>query len=159
MNQVPNIYIRTILLIFIKTNVFLPSQLDFQLSVYASPAVDIFMALYGSMTLENRIKHRDEIILYYYETFVESLKKFGYKSDPPTLLDLHIELTRNGALGAQLCICYLPYLLSEFDKIDSDVMYVVNGNTENSKRNLYLKENFSKVIKEEFKDFFYKGFI
>jgi hypothetical protein len=138
---------------------FLSFQLDFQLSIYASPAVDIFMALYGSMTLENRRQHRDEIILYYHETFVESLRKFGYKKQPPTLLDLNVELTRCGPLGAQLCICYLPYLLTEFDKLDSDMMYSVNDDTESSKRRLYLRKEFAEVIKAEFEEFFYKGFI
>ena len=117
------------------------------------------MALYGSMTLENRLRYRNEMILFYYETFVDSLRRFGYVKEPPTLLDLHVELTRCGALGAQLCLCYLPYLLSEFDKVNSDVMYVVNEDTESSKKNLYLNENYSKVIKEEFKEFFYNGFI
>jgi hypothetical protein len=133
--------------------------LDFQLSVYATPAVDIFMALYGSMTLQNRMKYRDEMILYYYETFIDALKRFGYKKQPPSLLDLNVELTKHGSLGAQLCLCYLPYLLSEFDKIDSDVMYVVNDDTEMSKRKLYLSESFREVIKEEFKVFYNKGFI
>ncbi|KAG5674473.1 hypothetical protein PVAND_004442 [Polypedilum vanderplanki] len=133
--------------------------LDFQLSIYASPAVDIFMALYGSMTLKNRMKNRDEMILFYYETFIESLQKFGYNKEPPTLLDLNVELTRCGSLGAQLCICYLPYLLTEFDKVDSDIMYNVNDDTESSKRRLYLRKEFVEVIKEEFEEFYYKGFI
>lgn len=129
------------------------------MSVYASPAVDIFMALYGSMTLKNRKKYRSEIILFYYETFVSSLKKFGLKKKPPTLLDLNAELDRNGALGAQLCLCYLPYLMAESNKIDSNVMYEVNDDTESSKRRLYLNEEFTEVIKDEFEDFFIKGCI
>ncbi|CRL00980.1 CLUMA_CG014220, isoform A [Clunio marinus] len=133
--------------------------LDFQLSVYASPAVDIFYALYGSMTLKNRKKYRKEIILLYYETFKESLKTYGYDKEPPTLLDLNVELTRNGSLAAHLCLCYLPYLLAEWSAIDSNVMYNINEDSVLSKRQLYLSEKFSEVIKEEFLDFFYSGFI
>lgn len=129
------------------------------MSVYASPAVDIFMALYGSMTLKNRKTYRNEIILFYYETFVSSLRRFGYEKEPPSLLDLNVELTRNGALGAQFCICYLPYLLAEWSKIDSNVMYSVSDDTECSKRRLYLDSKFGEVIKEEFEDFFFKGYI
>lgn len=136
-----------------------PFQLDFQLSVYASPAVDIFMALYGSMTLTNRKTYRNEIILFYYETFVSSLRKFGYEKEPPSLLDLNVELTKNGALGAQLCICYVPYLLAEWSKIDSNVMYAVNEDTESLKRKLYLDKKFGEVIKDELEDFFFKGYI
>lgn len=111
------------------------------------------------MTLKNRKTYRKEIILFYYETFVSSLRKFGYKKEPPSLLDLNVELTKNGALAAQLCICYVPYLLAEFNEIDSDIMYNVSDDIKKSKRSLYLNERFGKVIKEEFEDFFFKGYI
>lgn len=117
------------------------------------------MALYGSMTLKNRKTYRNEIILLYYESFVKSLREFGYEKEPPSLLDLNVELAKNGALGAQICICYLPYLLAEFSKIDSNVMYNVNEETTSSKRSLYLGEEFGEVIKDEFEDFFFKGHI
>lgn len=117
------------------------------------------MALYGSMTLKNRKTYRNEIILFYYETFVSSLRRFGYEKEPPSLLDLNVELTKNGALGAQFCICYVPYLLAEWSKIDTNVMYSVSDDTECSKRRLYLDSKFGEVIKEEFEDFFFKGYI
>lgn len=90
---------------------------------------------------------------------MNSLKKFGYDKEAPSLLDLNVELIRNGALGAQLCICYLPLLLSVWSEVDSALMYEVNEDTESSKRRLYLNKEYSETIKEEFEDFFYKGFI
>jgi Ecdysteroid kinase-like family len=134
-------------------------QLDFQLSVYASPAVDIFMALYGSMTLKNRKTYRNEIIQFYYETFATALKDFGYGKEPPSFSDLKLELTKNGALGAQLCICYVPYLIAEWSQIDFNVMYNVNEDAETAKKNLYLSPKFGEVIQEEFHDFFSNGCI
>jgi len=133
--------------------------LDFQLPVFASPAVDIFQALYGSMTTQNRKKYRNKIILFYYETFVSTLRKLGYGEEPPTLNDLNVELVKYGALGAQICICYLPYLLCEWSKVDTDVMYVVNEDTESCKKKLYQSEAFAEILRNEFEDFFYKGFI
>lgn len=117
------------------------------------------MALYGSVNSQNRIAHRNELVLLYYETFVKFLRKFGYEKEPPSLLDLNVELAKNGCLGAQICICYLPYLLSEWSSIDNEVMYEVNEDTELSKRRLYLSEKFSEVIREEFREFFFKGCI
>lgn len=90
---------------------------------------------------------------------MSSLKKFGFRKEPPTLLDLNAELNRNGALGAQLCLCYLPYLLAESKQIDLGVMYEVNEDTESSKRRLYLNKEFVEVVKEEFRDFFSNGYI
>lgn len=115
------------------------------------------MALYGSMTLKNRKIYRNEIILFYYETFVSNLRKFGYEKEPPSLLDLKVEMTKNAALGAQLCICYVPYLLAESNKIDSHVMYNVDEDTETCKRNLYLTRDYADVITSEFHEFFFEG--
>lgn len=117
------------------------------------------MALYGLTSLENRKAHRNDIIKHYHETFVDSLKKFGYKKNPPTLKALNDELTKNGALGAQLCICYLPYLLADWSDIDSDVFYNADADADSAKRKMYLNRRFGDVIEEEFEAFFDQGFI
>lgn len=129
------------------------------MSLYASPAIDIYMALYGSMTSMNRKTHRPEILRLYHETFVSSLKVFGCKTTPPTLENLNDELTRCGAFGAQLCICYLPYLLSDWSQIDSNINYNINDDVEIVKRKIYKSKKFAEVIEEEFEDFFDQCFI
>lgn len=132
---------------------------DFQLSVLASPAVDLTMALYGAMTLANRRKYRDEIILFYHEEFVKTLKAIGYEAEPPSLKDLHVELVQNGALAAQMSICYMPYLFAEWQMVNSDRMYCVNDDSEKFKRSLYESAAFQDFIREELPIFYYKGFI
>lgn len=111
------------------------------------------------MTTENRRKYRNKIILFYYETFVSTLEKLGYTKQPPTLNDLNVELVKHGALGAQICICYLPYLLCEWSEVDADVMFVVNEDTESSKIQLYQNKAVADLLAAELDDFFYKGFI
>lgn len=43
--------------------------------------------------------YRDQIILHYYNEFVSSLKNIGFMNKPPPMLDLNIELLKNGFLG------------------------------------------------------------
>lgn len=50
---------------------------------------------------ETRDNHREELIRLYYDEFVGTLGKLGYLKTPPSLLDLQIELLRNGVLGKE----------------------------------------------------------
>lgn len=42
---------------------------------------------------------RDEIIKYYYDEFTKTLKSVGFLGRIPTLLDLNLEILKNGAMG------------------------------------------------------------
>lgn len=48
---------------------------------------------------ETREKYRPELIKLYHDEFVGTLAKLGYLKTPPSLLDLNIELLKNGAMG------------------------------------------------------------
>lgn len=51
---------------------------------------------------------REEIVQYYYEEFVKTLKKIGFLGRIPTLLDLNLEMLKNGAMGTkfEISFCY-----------------------------------------------------
>ncbi|XP_052566280.1 uncharacterized protein LOC120412955 [Culex pipiens pallens] len=68
--------------------------LDYQLSSWGSPAVDIIYSLYQAVSVETRDNHRDELIKFYYDEFATALKKFDYGPKIPTLIDLRVEITR-----------------------------------------------------------------
>lgn len=44
-------------------------------------------------------RRKTELILFYYNELVDTLRKMGYLSAPPTLLELQMELLQNGFLG------------------------------------------------------------
>lgn len=77
----------------------------------------------------------------------------------PTLLDLHQEIFKCGALAAQMSICYMPYLYDDWQMTDAEKFYDVNSNTENFKRNLYKSPAFQEFLKQELPEFLSKGFI
>lgn len=74
-------------------------QLDFQLTKWASPSIDIMYLLYMVASTETLDNYRDQIILHYYNEFISSLKSIGYMNKPPPMLDLNVELLKNGFLG------------------------------------------------------------
>uniref|UniRef100_A0A182P7B0 CHK domain-containing protein n=1 Tax=Anopheles epiroticus TaxID=199890 RepID=A0A182P7B0_9DIPT len=73
--------------------------LDFQLSVWGTPAIDLIYAMYNSVSIDTREAHRDELISFYHEELTASLTKFGYLRKLPTLLEIHLELLKCGHLG------------------------------------------------------------
>lgn len=66
--------------------------------IWATPAIDLMYGLYALVGHEAR-EHRDELIRHYHEHFCAVLVKLGYLNAPPTLLDLQVELLRNGLIG------------------------------------------------------------
>ncbi|XP_055605521.1 uncharacterized protein LOC129753700 [Uranotaenia lowii] len=85
--------------------------LDFQISVWATPAIDLLYSLYNTVGAETRHTHREELISYYYEQFAEALKKFGYSKKIPTLVDLRVELIKAGHLETLVSLVFLPYMV------------------------------------------------
>lgn len=67
--------------------------------MWGSPAVDLIYSMYNSVSYETRNSHRDELIKFYYDEFVATLNRFGYLKKIPTLVDLHVEITKCGHLG------------------------------------------------------------
>lgn len=44
-------------------------------------------------------QRRDEIVKHYYDEFASTLDKVGYLGQRPTLLDLNLEILKNGSFG------------------------------------------------------------
>lgn len=73
-------------------------QIDFQLCTWASPAIDLNFALYAMVSPEARGR-RGELIRIYHNQFISTLQQLGYLKAIPSLLDLQVELLRNGLIG------------------------------------------------------------
>lgn len=83
----------------IVNNYYFESQLDFQISTWGSPAIDIIYSMYNSVSIETRDNHREELTKFYYNEFVNALKMFEFQGKIPSLIDLRIEITKCGHLG------------------------------------------------------------
>ncbi|XP_058822379.1 uncharacterized protein LOC131683970 [Topomyia yanbarensis] len=94
--------------------------LDYQLSIWGSPAIDIIYSLYNMCSTETRDNHRDELIKFYYDEFVASLNKFGYLGKIPPLINLHVEILKNGHLETFLASTFLPFMMVTFEEMMGD---------------------------------------
>uniref|UniRef100_A0A182N4H0 CHK domain-containing protein n=1 Tax=Anopheles dirus TaxID=7168 RepID=A0A182N4H0_9DIPT len=91
--------------------------LDFQLSVWTSPAVDLIYAMYNSVSIDTREDHREDLITFYYQELVECLKKFGYLHKPPTLQQIQLEILKCGHLEFLLAATFVPFMCVEMSEI------------------------------------------
>lgn len=85
--------------------------LDYQISTWGTPAIDIIYSLYNSVSIETRDNHRNELLKFYYDEFVKALNMFGYSGRIPTMIDLRLEITKCGHLETFLTTMFLPLLI------------------------------------------------
>lgn len=96
--------------------------IDFQISVYASPALDIhyFLLATAHSYLE---KEFDNLILHYHTQLVQSLTKLNYQGNIPTLKNLHINLIETGIVAAFSTMFLLPlFLVDQDDNASIDLL-------------------------------------
>lgn len=58
---------------------------DFQMSNLTPISIDIIYSIYMLMGCEDRKNNYKELIGFYFNTFIDTLKKIGYKGELPTL--------------------------------------------------------------------------
>ncbi|XP_075145283.1 uncharacterized protein LOC142220179 [Haematobia irritans] len=93
--------------------------LDFQLSYYGSPAMDLNYFLYGSLNENVRKVHLKYIIREYHRIFKETLDKLHYDGYIPSLKDLTIELIKNSLQGVIAATCLTPIIFMEKDGFEN----------------------------------------
>uniref|UniRef100_A0A182MCB7 CHK kinase-like domain-containing protein n=1 Tax=Anopheles culicifacies TaxID=139723 RepID=A0A182MCB7_9DIPT len=73
--------------------------LDFQACCWSTPAIDLYYLLNNIVHYKVKAAHKDDLIAFYHAEFTATLKAIGFLGYIPTMLDLQIELLRNGFLG------------------------------------------------------------
>ena len=112
--------------------------------------------LYNFVSDEYRITRFNEILAVYHKQFVEALKKFGYKKQPPSLLDLQIEMLKSGHFQVQCAMLLYPFMIVDMSTFTSED-FATGLNLFNEKT--FDNERFKRVVKEELKVFLHKGFL
>ncbi|KFB37119.1 AGAP003765-PA-like protein [Anopheles sinensis] len=91
--------------------------LDFQACCWSTPAIDLYYLLNNIVHYKVKASHKDELISFYHEEFCATLKALGYLGYIPTMLDLQMELLRNGFLDILHYTCFLQFRFIDFTKI------------------------------------------
>lgn len=114
--------------------------------------------MYYLLSVENRQKRRGEFIQNYHTQFVASLKQFGYMKAPPSLMDLQVELLRNGNLEVALAICHSAMFYCDFSTMTPEDLDQGEGSKKFFKK-VYNHPEYKDMVQKELPRFLYNGFI
>lgn len=92
--------------------------LDWQITRFCSPVMDLFDVLFTSSDKEFRDKHFHNLIRHYHKTLSESIQRLG--SDPEKLIsfaDLQNQLKKFGKYGLMIGLLTLPLVIPDANEI------------------------------------------
>lgn len=129
--------------------------MDFQSTVWATPAIDLYYLLYLVASDDVRIKCKDEILKSYHESFVKTLEKFGYTNKIPTQHDLRLEMLKNQFIEVIIVVCYLPYTYLGFAKEKN----VFGQSSVDLRKELFRNPEYQEKVRKILPDLLTKGIL
>uniref|UniRef100_A0A1L8DZ13 Putative ecdysteroid kinase n=1 Tax=Nyssomyia neivai TaxID=330878 RepID=A0A1L8DZ13_9DIPT len=130
------------------------SFIDFQISVWCSPAIDLNYVLYVNASTETRDNHKNELLSIYHAKFCSVLEDLGCLKKPPSLLELHIEMLKNGFLEVLLAIQFMAMFFVDYENIDKADL----GDMDKMLKILYNESAMRPVLEKLIVKFLHKGF-
>ncbi|KAH8310925.1 hypothetical protein KR044_003493 [Drosophila immigrans] len=116
--------------------------LDYQMSNVCPVSTDILYSIYLLMGPDERRNHHKELINFYFNTFVETLNKIGYKAEEPNYVDFWRQLHRH-KIFEMFYITLLPIAFaSEAKAIDLAEMV---SNNEVRKKIFFIEKYIDEV--------------
>lgn len=129
--------------------------LDFQFSIWGSPAIDVLYAKYFIAQYENR----DEMVEVYYHEFLKTLKKLNYSGKIPSFDELQMELNKNGVYEILLSIYCAPVSLFDMSAISLNDFFDLGVKGDKIRKDFFDNENVLSVCKKLIKEFNEKGIL
>lgn len=126
---------------------------------WGSPSIDLSYLLYMVASQETREDHRDEIVQFYYAEFLKALKNIGFMSKPPGILELNVELLKNGFLEVLIAACILPFLFLDSHTQDPELAFKNSAEGVKLRKSLYQHPKYKEVVTKVVSDYLYKGFL
>ncbi|XP_058119621.1 uncharacterized protein LOC131284807 [Anopheles ziemanni] len=134
--------------------------LDYQLSFYGSPGVDLNFFLYGSVRPEVRKKHEAELIQLYHSTLSSTLTRLQYRGPVPNLPDVHVEIIRKGFHRVNAVFQQLPFAMMEnSEDAEMDLLLGDGDRSEASRRELFDNPRYVSVLPELLREFDLGGYL
>uniref|UniRef100_A0A1B0C8X4 Putative ecdysteroid kinase n=1 Tax=Lutzomyia longipalpis TaxID=7200 RepID=A0A1B0C8X4_LUTLO len=132
--------------------------LDFQLSFWASPAIDLLYVLYVTGTANVR-QRKDEVLLLYHRALTDYLQRIGFHQEgPPSLQDLHIDMLKLD--GNLLGLCFLPMFYIDKSQVDMNAFAEPTAQAiEKFYHAFYTNPKFTDVLKDILKSLWYRGIL
>ncbi|XP_053691218.1 uncharacterized protein LOC128739747 [Sabethes cyaneus] len=131
--------------------------IDFQLSFWGTPAVDLFYFLYLVCDKSTRENHKESLISYYHQQLTETLQKIGHLGKIPSLLEISNDMLRCGFLEVVIAICFVPFLFADYGTALGT--FADSQDAKQYRRELYNSPQFRKIIEPLLPYFLHKGFL
>ena len=120
---------------------------DFQLSCFNSPGIDLNFFIYGSLSKETRSSSKMKLIKIYHQTLSETLVKLNYGKQIPSLHDIHIELLKKGMNGAIAALSEVQLLLyQQSDDLQMDMLLQDSPKAESFRYSLFNNSKYKDYI-------------
>lgn len=133
---------------------------DFQLSYYGSPGIDLNFFFYGSLSEETRVMFKSKLIKVYHQNLSEYLVKLGYKQKIPTLHDIHVELLKTGMNSVLAAFCEVPLLIFEqSDNLEMDKLLQDSEEAEAFRYSLFNNPRYKAFIQTLLMEFDDLGYL
>lgn len=129
--------------------------MDFQSTIWATPAIDLYYLLYLVASDDVRINSKDEILKSYHESFVKTLEKFGYTYKIPNQHDLRLEMLKNQFIEVIIAVCYLPYTYLSYAKEKK----IFGQSSVDVRKELFKNPEYQENVKKILPDLFTKGIL
>uniref|UniRef100_A0AAG5CV12 CHK kinase-like domain-containing protein n=1 Tax=Anopheles atroparvus TaxID=41427 RepID=A0AAG5CV12_ANOAO len=134
--------------------------LDYQLSFYGSPGVDLNFFLYGSVRAEVRTKHANELVQLYHGTLRSTMERLQYRGPIPSLPDVHVEIIRKGFHRVNAVFQQLPIAMMEnSEEAEMDVLLGDGEHSEACRRELFDNPRYVSVLPALLREFDLGGFL
>uniref|UniRef100_A0A182SC30 CHK kinase-like domain-containing protein n=1 Tax=Anopheles maculatus TaxID=74869 RepID=A0A182SC30_9DIPT len=107
--------------------------LDFQMSCWASPVIDLHSFLFSSVQADLKLPKLNYFLRYYQEQLVENLVLLGYRKPLPTLQQLLVDFNDHLMLGLIDTMLALPFALVP-DSDDASLDTAIENSSEAGQR-------------------------
>lgn len=134
--------------------------IDFQQSVYTSPAIDLISLIFTSAETESKLKNFEHFVKFYHEQLVEALATLKYAGKIPTLKELYMDVLDRGFLGVWHCFSILPTSLVEnVQESSSDNLLGKDAEGQIYKGKIFNNERYRKHMTDLLHYFDKRGFL
>jgi hypothetical protein len=123
--------------------------IDFQQSVYTSPAVDLLNLIFSSAETETKFQSFEFFVKFYHERLVEELKLLQYTKKIPKLKELYMDVLDRGFLAVWVGFAVLPPCLVEnVEESNTDNLLGEDEEGLKYKEKLYNNDRYRKHMTE-----------
>ncbi|XP_017873522.1 PREDICTED: uncharacterized protein LOC108620976 [Drosophila arizonae] len=117
--------------------------IDYQICNICPITIDLIYATYMLLSPENRQHNLEELIEFYFSTFVQTLKQIGYKGELPNFAEFQRQMTRHNFYDLFLIFAFLPMLHGI--RANVDITEVLQQS--DVRKKLFFQDNYVEDVK------------